>query len=96
MDPQHHLQRNRRTNSSPGGLVIHGLDQGQKFFSEKHDLPLIQEALAIRPLFEVDLLEVRGPTWKGIGYMFESKTLTWASLSDFFSGISWLDIARQL
>jgi len=65
MDPQHHLQRNRRTASFAGGLVTHGLNQGQKCFPGNRGLQLIQEALATRPLFGVDLLVVREAQLEG-------------------------------
>ena len=58
MDPQHHLQRNRRTASFTGGLVICRLNQGQKYFPGNRDLHLIQEALATRSFLGVDLLVV--------------------------------------
>jgi hypothetical protein len=45
--------------------VIHGLDQGQISFPVNCDLHHIQEALATRSLFGVDLLVVRKATWRG-------------------------------
>ena len=59
MDPQHHVQRNRRTASFAGRLVIHGLDQGEKRFPGNRELHLVQEALTTRPLFGEELLVVR-------------------------------------
>ncbi|WP_255111806.1 hypothetical protein [Synechococcus sp. RedBA-s] len=84
MDAQHHLQRNRRTTSFTGRLVIHGRNQGQKRLLGNRDLHLIQEALATRPLFGVDLLAVREAQLEGGGHPFQSQFWIWIDFSEFF------------
>jgi hypothetical protein len=85
-DPQHHLQRNRRTISFAGRLVIEGLNQGQKRLPSNRDLHLIQEALATRPLFSVDLLVVREAQLEGGCHPFQSQSWIWIDFSGFFRG----------
>ena len=86
MDPQHHVQRNRRTASFAGRLVIHGLDQGQKRFPGNRDLHLVQEALTTRPLFGEDLLVVRKAQLEGVSHPFQSQSWIWIDFSGFFRG----------
>jgi hypothetical protein len=83
VDPQHHLQRNRRTTSFAGRLVINGFNQGQKSLPGNRDLHLFQEALAMRLLFGVDLLVVREAELKRDSHLIQSQFENWADFAGF-------------
>ena len=67
-------------------LVILGLNQGQKRLPVNRDLHLIQEALATRLLFGVDLLEDREAQLKGDSHPFQSWFENWSAFGGFFRG----------
>jgi hypothetical protein len=75
--------------------VIDGLNQGQKGLPRNRDLHLIQEALATRPLFAVDLLIVREAQLEGGGHPFQSQSWIWIDFSGFFRGSLNLDMGRD-
>ena len=66
--------------------MIHGHNQSQKRFPGNRGLHLIQEALATRPLFGVDLLVVREAQLERVGHPFQSQSWIWTDFSGFFRG----------
>jgi hypothetical protein len=76
--------------------VINGLNQGQKRFPRNRSLHLIQEALATRPLFAIDLLVVGEAQLEGGGYPFQSQFWTWIDFSGFIRGsLGELEVVTQ-
>ena len=66
--------------------MIHELDQGQKHFPGNPDIHLIQEALATRRHFAVDLFVVRNAQLEEIGHPFQSQSWIWIDFSRFSRG----------
>jgi len=68
--------------------VIFGLNQGQERLPENHDprALLIQEVLATRPLFGVDLLVVHEVQLEGDSHPSQFKTWFWTNFSVFSRG----------